>query len=120
MRVEITNRKVGHLMRIIVLILGVLATLQAHTLDIEGFAIRYNQGELSVLNQQKLPLEQEWIDVESAEEMAEIIKSLKVRGAPMIGIAAALSLTQLAERGASRDTLESAALLLRNSRPTAF
>jgi methylthioribose-1-phosphate isomerase len=105
-------------MRIFILFLTLLSTM-AHSLVIDGFAIHYSQGNLSILNQQKLPIEQEWIDVESAEQMAEIIHSLKVRGAPMIGIAAALSLTQLAERGASKETLERAALLLKKSRPTA-
>jgi methylthioribose-1-phosphate isomerase len=87
--------------------------------DLDGFAIRYNEGHLWVLNQQKLPHEEEWIDVKSTEEMVEIITSLKVRGAPMIGIAAVLSLSQLAEQGASREVIQQAAERLKRSRPTA-
>jgi methylthioribose-1-phosphate isomerase len=86
---------------------------------VDDFAVRYDQGELFILNQQKLPQEEEWIDVKTPEQMVEIIVSLKVRGAPMIGIAAAFSLAQLAERGASEENIKAAALLLKQSRPTA-
>lgn len=93
--------------------------LKGYALDLEGFAICYHQGDLTVLNQQKLPHEEEWIVVHTPEEMVEIITSLKVRGAPMIGIAAVLSLAQIAEEGASYEAILSAAQLLKNSRPTA-
>jgi methylthioribose-1-phosphate isomerase len=93
-------------------------TLNAN-LALDGFAIRYDEGHLCVLNQQKLPLEEEWIDVTTPEQMVEIITSLKVRGAPLIGIAAVLSLSQLAEQEASREEIEKAAELLKRSRPTA-
>ncbi len=105
-------------MKFILFILLFCTTLNAN-LALNGFAIRYNQGHLSILNQQKLPHEEEWIDVQTPEQMVEIITSLKVRGAPMIGIAAALSLSQLAEQGASRETIQKAAELLKRSRPTA-
>lgn len=88
-------------------------------LQLSGLSIHYDNGLLHVLNQQKLPAEEEWINVETPEQMVEIITSLKVRGAPLIGIAAILSLAQLAERGESDKTIENAAYLLRKSRPTA-
>lgn len=86
---------------------------------LNSLAIRYNQGNLFILNQQKLPLEEEWIDVQTPEQMVEIIASLKVRGAPLIGVAAVCALAQMAERGESRDSIEKAAALLRQARPTA-
>jgi methylthioribose-1-phosphate isomerase len=46
---------------------------------LDRFAIRYNQGDLSILNQQKLPHEEKWIDVRTSEQMVEIITSLKVQ-----------------------------------------
>ena len=98
---------------------SVHATSAVSRLQLSGLAIRYDQGDLSVLNQQKLPAEEEWLAVETTEQMVEIITSLKVRGAPLIGIAAILSLPQLAEKGESRETIEKAAALLRSSRPTA-
>jgi methylthioribose-1-phosphate isomerase len=106
-------------MRFLFFISLLSTALHANPLNLDGFAIHYHRGDLSILNQQKLPLEEEWIDVQSPEQMVEIITSLKVRGAPMIGIAAVLSLSQMAERGESRQTIESAASLLKSSRPTA-
>jgi methylthioribose-1-phosphate isomerase len=98
---------------------AVCLSFSLNVFALDGFAIRYDQTCLSVLNQQKLPHEEEWIDVKSPEEMVEIITSLKVRGAPMIGIAAAFSLSKLAEEGASRAAIEEAAKQLKASRPTA-
>lgn len=109
----------GNDMRFIFFITILCAILNANALVIDGFAIKYQEGELKVLNQQKLPQEEEWIEVQTPEEMFEIITSLKVRGAPMIGIAAVLSLSQLAERGASKEAIIDAAAFLRRSRPTA-
>jgi methylthioribose-1-phosphate isomerase len=106
-------------MRFILLISLFCTVLNANPFVLDGFAIRYNQGHLSILNQQKLPHEEEWIDVQTPEQMVEIITSLKVRGAPMIGIAAVLSLSQLAEQKASREIIQKAAELLKRSRPTA-
>jgi methylthioribose-1-phosphate isomerase len=106
-------------MRNIFLISLFCAVLNADPLVLNGIAIRYNQGSLSILNQQKIPHEEEWIDVQTPEQMVEIITSLKVRGAPMIGIAAVLSLSQLAQSQASKETIWRAAELLKWSRPTA-
>ncbi len=86
---------------------------------LECTAIRYDQGSLTVLDQQKLPQEEVWIPVQSPEEMSAIIVSLKVRGAPMIGIAAVCSLAQMAEQGETRESIIQGASLLRKSRPTA-
>ena len=103
-----------------ILFISLFCTTLNANLALDGFAIRYNQGHLCVLNQQKLPHEEEWIDVKTPEQMVEIITSLKVRGAPMIGIAAVLSLSQLAEQGASsKEGIQKAAELLKRSRPTA-
>ncbi len=88
-------------------------------LELNSMAVRYAKGKLSVLNQQKLPLEEEWLYPETPEDMVEIITSLKVRGAPLIGISAVLSLAQLAEKGEDKETIISAAHLLKNARPTA-
>jgi methylthioribose-1-phosphate isomerase len=105
-------------MRYISLLLIFCASLNAN-LVLDGFAIRYDRGKLDILNQQKLPHEEEWIDVQTPEQMVEIITSLKVRGAPMIGIAAVLSLSQMAEQGASKEAIQKAAEILKRSRPTA-
>jgi methylthioribose-1-phosphate isomerase len=76
--------------------------------------LRFENGALLVLDQRALPTEERWIRCERPEEVAECIRTLAVRGAPAIGIAAAYGMA-LAEAGA----LASAADLLRSARPTA-
>lgn len=55
-------------------------------------ALRYEKSQLFVLDQQFLPHEQKWILIETPEQMISVIQALKVRGAPLIGVAAVLSL----------------------------
>jgi methylthioribose-1-phosphate isomerase len=87
--------------------------------NLTSTGIRIRDGVLEVLDQRQLPQVEQWIPAESPEEMAEIIHRLSVRGAPLIGVAAALSLARFAEQGASVEALEGAAHLLRSARPTA-
>lgn len=75
---------------------------------------------LRVLDQTLLPLSETWIDVRSSFEMIGLIQRLAVRGAPLIGVAAALALL----KDASEETLTPSefkrrAALLREARPTA-
>jgi methylthioribose-1-phosphate isomerase len=78
--------------------------------------LRWEDGSLLVLDQRALPDEERWIRCESPEEVAECIRTLAVRGAPAIGIAAAYA---MALAGARRDDLQAAARMLRATRPTA-
>lgn len=82
-------------------------------------AIQFKEGKLWILNQQALPLKEEWIESRSPDEMIEIIKTLKVRGAPLIGIAAALALAQYVEQATVLDDLDAVAQKLIAARPTA-
>lgn len=88
-------------------------------MKLNGSAIRYNNGELYIIDQQKLPHEEHWIPISSPEDMISAIKKLKVRGAPMIGISACLSLAQYAKKTTSLKDFKTKALALRESRPTA-
>jgi methylthioribose-1-phosphate isomerase len=85
--------------------------------------IRFEDGSLRILDQTLLPHREAWIAIESAERMAEAIVSLRVRGAPAIGIAAALAIAVEAARpgtlASRRERVARAAALLRASRPTA-
>jgi methylthioribose-1-phosphate isomerase len=74
--------------------------------------IRWRDGVLELLDQRRLPAEEAWLRCSSAEEVAEAIRTLAVRGAPAIGIAAAYGL-------ALADGAEAAARLLADTRPTA-
>jgi methylthioribose-1-phosphate isomerase len=74
--------------------------------------LRFEDGALHVLDQRALPAEERWIRCERPEQVAECIRTLAVRGAPAIGIAAAYGMALDDPRG-------DAAELLRSARPTA-
>src|SRR6185436_7076611 len=73
---------------------------------------RFEDGALLVLDQRALPAEERWIRCETPEQVADCIRTLAVRGAPAIGIAAAYAM-------ALADDRKAAAALLRSTRPTA-
>jgi methylthioribose-1-phosphate isomerase len=50
---------------------------------------RYQDGVLRLLDQRLLPTEESWLEYRDAQGVAEAIRSMVVRGAPAIGIAAA-------------------------------
>lgn len=64
--------------------------------DKEGTNFRTVQwapsGALRILDQTLLPAEERYLDLDSVEAVIEAIRSLRVRGAPAIGIAAAMGL----------------------------
>lgn len=76
-------------------------------------------------DQTVLPRETRFIELETAEAMHEAIHSLRVRGAPAIGIAAAFAYAVMANRSAAQDTaalsqeLTAFATYLNGARPTA-
>lgn len=84
-----------------------------------AFSKDLSEGELQILDQTQLPLHEKWIHIHGCEQMIEAIKSLRVRGAPLIGVSAALSLAGSAIRGTSRQRLEQEANALYEARPTA-
>lgn len=82
-------------------------------------SLRYEPGRLLVLDQQHLPHAETWIECADPDHMARLILELKVRGAPLIGVAAALSLADFRKRCGSEEAFRSAARTLREARPTA-
>src|SRR4051812_32838437 len=81
--------------------------------------LHWDGHRLHVLDQTRLPHEEVVLELHGAQDTAEAIKRLAVRGAPLIGIAAAYGLAM--EVGARPDlgALEAGAELLRCARPTA-
>lgn len=55
-------------------------------------AIKYQRGRLEILDQLKLPHQEVYVGITSAEEAWSAIKLMQVRGAPAIAIVAILSL----------------------------
>jgi methylthioribose-1-phosphate isomerase len=74
--------------------------------------LRFEDGRLLILDQRALPGREEWLSCERPEDVADAIRSLAVRGAPAIGLAAAYGL-------ALADDFDAAAELLASTRPTA-
>ncbi len=63
---------------------------------------------LRLLDQRRLPLEETYLDVRTLDELVRAIRSLAVRGAPAIGVAAAMGLAAVFAREAqSHATLSS-------------
>ncbi|MHA2610628.1 MAG: S-methyl-5-thioribose-1-phosphate isomerase [bacterium JZ-2024 1] len=54
--------------------------------------LRFSEDELLILDQTALPLEERWEKIETLEDLSEAIKSLKIRGAPLLGVVVAVSL----------------------------
>jgi len=87
--------------------------------------LRWKDGHLEMIDQRVLPDRFEYISYDSADGVADGIRSMVVRGAPAIGCAAAygvaLEALQLRDRGpeAFRDGVGKAFEVLAGSRPTA-
>ena len=58
----------------------------------EYFSVKFKDDYLIFLDQTKLPLEEVYVKTDSYERIAEAIERLEMRGAPLIGIAAAYGL----------------------------
>ena len=80
-------------------------------------------GHVRLIDQTLLPIEVEYRDCRTVEEVWEAIRTLRVRGAPAIGVAAAMGVVvgmQMHTKPATyADRLREVADYLRTSRPTA-
>jgi len=78
--------------------------------------VRLEKDAVVVLDQRRLPDEEIELRCASVAELVEAIRTLAIRGAPSIGVAAAYGLALAADRG---EDLELAYAMLAASRPTA-
>lgn len=86
--------------------------------------IYYDAGAVYILNQNKLPAQVAYERIDDHHELALAIKQLKIRGAPLIGVAAAFGLVLAVKnyhgpRENLGDYYREAAGLLSSTRPTA-
>jgi S-methyl-5-thioribose-1-phosphate isomerase len=81
-------------------------------------ALWWENGRLALLDQRKLPGREVVLHLRKVREVASAIRTMQVRGAPAIGVAAAYGMALAAADG--RSTAEGAATLLRATRPTAY
>jgi methylthioribose-1-phosphate isomerase len=88
--------------------------------------IEWRRGKVVTIDQTRLPGETAMLELKSCEDVAEAIKQMKIRGAPLLGAAAAFALALTAQNSKSNtraeliSELERSARMLRETRPTAF
>jgi methylthioribose-1-phosphate isomerase len=87
--------------------------------------IQWRSGTVQTIDQTKLPQEEVTIIMKNCQDVADAIKTMKIRGAPLLGAAAAFALA-LTANNAKTETrrqltaqLEKAAEIIRATRPTA-
>jgi methylthioribose-1-phosphate isomerase len=77
-----------------------------------------NKNEIIILDQTKLPEEEVYLTLKTVEDVFQAIRNMNLRGAPLIGVAAAYGVL-LAELENDRDKIIKAAEYIKSSRPTA-
>lgn len=91
----------------------------------ENVYLSPEEDAVIILDQTRLPNEEEYLALSTGEEMVEALQSLRVRGAPAIGIFAAYGLYVLSQQIKAETTeefceqLHAQSDLLNSSRPTA-
>ena len=81
--------------------------------------LRWTDDCLELLDQRQLPGEEVYLHCRCVEEVAEAIRTLAVRGAPLIGITAAYGMVIAARQATQRADLAALRDLLAGTRPTA-
>jgi methylthioribose-1-phosphate isomerase len=83
-------------------------------------AFHWTGTRLRLLDQRRLPAEEVWLESRTAQDIADAIRSMAVRGAPAIGIAAAYGVALSAiHHSDDIDAIESDIAMLGRARPTA-
>jgi methylthioribose-1-phosphate isomerase len=82
-------------------------------------ALRFDGTTLSAIDQTGLPWDERRLELRTAEDVAAAIRRLAIRGAPLIGVAAAYGIVLELASEPSLETLERACAVLRGARPTA-
>ena len=88
-------------------------------MQINTLSFKYTNENLHILDQTQLPHKEVWLEIKSPNTLVKCIKSLQIRGAPLIGIVAGLSLGTFANKTADWSKVKKAGLALRGARPTA-
>ncbi|HET9741005.1 MAG TPA: S-methyl-5-thioribose-1-phosphate isomerase [Solirubrobacteraceae bacterium] len=81
--------------------------------------LHWDGTTLRILDQTRLPAEEAVLTLAGAADTADAIRRLAVRGAPLIGVAAAYGLAMEVARDPSVEALERGAAVLAGARPTA-
>jgi len=87
--------------------------------------IKWRDGTVITPDQTKLPLQEVTLEIKTVEQMAEAIKTLRVRGAPLLGAAAGFGVALAAYHSKAKNRenllseLEDAGAIIKRQRPTA-
>lgn len=87
--------------------------------------IQWQNGTILTIDQTKLPLQTVTLEIKACNAMAEAIKNMRIRGAPLLGVAAAygVALTAYHSKANTKEKLllelENSANVIKNTRPTA-
>jgi methylthioribose-1-phosphate isomerase len=83
------------------------------------YSVKWVDDHLSMLDQTLLPAEEKYLRLTDYRDVIEGMKSLRVRGAPAIGVAAAYGVVLAAMESSEPDQLSKALDEIREARPTA-
>ncbi|NLF89088.1 S-methyl-5-thioribose-1-phosphate isomerase [Candidatus Bathyarchaeota archaeon] len=87
--------------------------------------IKWQNGTVITPDQTKLPLQEVTLEIKTVDQMAEAIKTLRVRGAPLLGAAAGFGVAIAAYQSKAKTAaqflaeIEVAGTLIKRQRPTA-
>lgn len=87
--------------------------------------IKWQNGTVITPDQTKLPLQEVTLEIKTVDQMAEAIKTLRVRGAPLLGAAAGFGVAIAAYQSKAKTPaqfyteIEAAGTLIKRQRPTA-
>ena len=87
--------------------------------------IKWQNGTVLTPDQTQLPLQEVTLEIKTVEQMAEAIKTLRIRGAPLLGAAAGFGLALAAYNSQAKTPtqliteLEEAGMVIKQQRPTA-
>lgn len=95
------------------------------SLNTQVYPVIWNEDSVLLIDQTRLPSEYTFVEISRSEDMAQAIRTMIVRGAPAIGVAAAYGMylgareIQTTDRDEFLRQLEQVAQMLRATRPTA-
>jgi len=87
--------------------------------------IEWKDGVVVTIDQTVLPRKEVWIELKTCQQVASALKEMKIRGAPLIGVATAYGVALTAHHSKAQKKedfireLEDAAETIKNTRPTA-
>ena len=95
-------------------------------IEIKIVPIEFRKGKIRFIDVTKLPEELVYVETDNVERLANAIEKMEIRGAPAIGVAAALCLAMVAYNSEAKsynelaEEVRKAAERLRRTRPTAY